>query len=128
MYKDGTIFSTNNSTSSSQTSRSISDKPDLKVWWDWWGQASGTPAKNEIDYYNVDIYPQNDVNSAYSISETQHYTQNTQISLFTLCRNYGIRVGGTLYCWVNTCLKSGAWLRKSLFRFNYNDKRWFNKI
>lgn len=74
------------------------------------GQSSGTPTKNEIDYYNIDINTINDVNNAHSISITQHYVQNTHLSLFTLCRSYEIRVGGTLYCWVNTCLKSGTWL------------------
>lgn len=32
----GTIYSTNNSSYDQQTSRNISDKPDLKVWFNWW--------------------------------------------------------------------------------------------
>lgn len=124
---NGKIFSTNH-TSGSQGGN-ISDKPDLEVWWTWTGATAGTPdSVNGIKQYNIDISNTNNVNNASSITETQNYTKNKHISLFTLCRSYNVKVGGTLYCWVNTQIKSGAWLRKSIFRFNYNEKRWFYKI
>lgn len=125
---NGKIFSTNN-TSDEASGRNILDKPDLEVWWTWTGATAGTPdSVNGIKQYNIDISNTNNVNNASSITETQNYTKNKHISLFTLCRSYNVKVGGTLYCWVNTQIKSGAWLRKSIFRFNYNEKRWFYKI
>ena len=125
---NGRIYSTNNSSGGS-SGRNISDKPDLEVWWSWDGAWGGTPdSKNGIKQYNIDICNRNDVGSASSISETQNYSKNSRVSLFTLCRNYGVRVGGTLYCWVNTLTKGDTWLRKSLFRFNNNKERWFYKI
>lgn len=57
------------------------------------GQSSGYPTENEISYYNVDINTTNDVNNAHSISITQHYVQNTHLSIMTLAREYGIRIG-----------------------------------
>ena len=123
----GKIYSTNH-TGGSQGGN-ISDKPDLEVWWSWTGATSGTPSsKNGIKQYNIDIATTNNKDSATSISITQNYTKNKHISLFTLCRNYGVRVGGTLYCWVNTQINSGSWLRKGIFRFYNNEKRWFYKI
>lgn len=125
---NGKIFSTNN-TSDEASGRNILDKPDLEVWWTWTGATAGTPdSVNGIKQYNIYISNTNNVNNASSITETQNYTKNKHISLFTLCRSYNVKVGGTLYCWVNTQIKSGAWLRKSIFRFNYNEKRWFYKI
>jgi hypothetical protein len=105
----GTIYSTNN-TSSNGYSRSISDKPDLEVWFDWWGQSDGV--NNPISYYNIDINTSNSSSGASSTDLTKHYTQNTHVSLMTLCKNYGIKVGGTLYCWVNTYVagETNAWL------------------
>ena len=105
---DGAIFSTNNSGGVHRNT--IQDYNDKQVWWDWWGQRNGTPWENEINHYNVDCYKTNDVNSAYSVSETDHYTQNTRINISTLMSRYGMNVGDTLYCWVNTCLNSGSWL------------------
>ena len=107
---NGKIFSTNNSSGGS-SGRAISDKPDKEVWWTWDGAIPGTPSSTHgIKQYNIDINTVNDVSGAASISETQNYTKNKHVSLFTLCRSYGIRIGGTLYCWVNTQENSGSWL------------------
>ena len=123
----GKIFSTNH-TGGSQGGN-ISDKPDLEVWFSWTGATAGTPDSiNGIKQYNIDINTSNSASGATSCSLTQEYTKNKHLSLFTLCREYGIRIGGTLYCWVNTKTKGGTWLRKSIFRLNYHEKRWFYKI
>ena len=125
---NGKIYSTNNS-SGGTSGRAISDKPDLQIWWDWTGATAGTPdSKYGIEQYNIDISTTNDSSTATSIAMTQNYSKNTPKSLFDLCRSYGVKIGGTLYCWVNTKIKNGTWLRKSLFRLNYNKKRWFHKI
>ena len=106
---NGRIYSTNNS--GGVASGTISDKPDCQVWWNWDGAIGGTPDNvNGISAYNIDINTINDVNGASSIAETQNYSKGNRVSLFTLCRNYGIRVGGTLYCWVNTRKNDGNWL------------------
>lgn len=121
---NGHIFSTNNSSGGS-SERNISDKPDKEVWWTWTGATPGTPANiHGIKQYNIDINTRYDVAGASSISETQNYVKDRHVSLFTLCRSYGVRVGGTLYCWVNTQENSGNWLRKGLSWFNNNEKRW----
>lgn len=125
---NGKIFSTNNSTDGS-SGRAISDKPDKEVWWTWDGAIAGTPSNiHGIKQYNIDINTVNDVNGASSVPETQNYSKNTHISLFTLCKKYNIRVGGTLYCWVNTQENNDNWLRKSIFRVYKYEERWINSI
>ena len=107
----GVVHTTSNTSNANQSS--ISAKPDEEIWFDWWGQLNGYPEKNEIDYFNVDINTVNDSNGASSISITDHYIQNTHLSLFTICKSFNVKVGGTLYFWVNTCTKGGAWLGRT---------------
>ena len=80
------------------------------------GQANGYPTKNEINYYNIDINTSNDVNNAHSISETQHYTQKKKISLMTLAKNYGIKIGRQFILLGKYMFKIRYMARKSLFR------------
>lgn len=108
---NGVVHTTSNTSNGNQTS--ISAKPDEEIWFDWWGQENGYPEKNEIDYFNVDINTVNNSDGASSVSLTDHYVQNTHISLFSLCKSFNVKIGGTLYFWVNTCTKGGAWLGRT---------------
>ena len=107
----GVVHTTSNKSNGNQTS--ISAKPDEEIWCDWWGQKSGYPEKNEIAYFNVDINTKNNPDGASSIKITDHYIQNTHLSLFTICKSFNVKVGGTLYFWVNTCTKSDVWLGRT---------------
>lgn len=105
----GKVYTTNNT--NPNYGATVSDKPDLQIWFDWWGQSSGVG--NPISYYNVDIRKNsNDSSGASSYSATDHYTQNTRLSLFNMCKQYNAKVGDTLYCWVNTYVggATNAWL------------------
>lgn len=105
---DGAIYSNGNS--GGVHKGTIMDWDSSQIWFDWWGQSSGYPWENEISHYNVDCNKVNDINSAGSCTETDHYVQNTRINISTLMSRYSMNRGDTLYCWVNTCLNSGAWL------------------
>lgn len=95
----GKVYTTNNTNPG--YGATVSDKPDLQIWFDWWGQADGKG--NPISYFNVDIKKNsNDSSGASSYPSTDHYIQNTKLSLFEMCRHYDAKVGDTLYCWVNT--------------------------
>lgn len=113
----GCVFSTNNNSGSSARSieeyiRDSTGNLDSfnSIWFDWWDQSDGTPDANKIDHFNVDCYPSNDVDKAYSVDITDHYSQNTRINMYTMMQKYKLTPGSTLYCWVNTCTKGGAWL------------------
>ena len=106
----GVVHTTSNTSNANQSP--ISAKPDEEIWFDWWGQSNGYPEKNEISHYNVDINTTNNPDSASSIGITDHYIQNTHLSLFTICKSFNVKVGGTLYFWVNAYTKGGAWLGK----------------
>ena len=106
----GVVHTTSNTSNANQSS--ISAKPDEEIWFDWWGQSNGYPEKNEISYYNVDINTTNNPDGASSIGITDHYIQNTHLSLFTICKSFNVKIGGTLYFWVNAYTKGGAWLGK----------------
>lgn len=105
---DGAIYSTNNSSGVHRDT--ITDTKANEVWWNWWGQANGSPDSNVIDHYAVAISKTNDSNTAASISSTSNYVQNTHISISSLLSSYSANAGDTLYCWVNTCTRGGSWL------------------
>lgn len=103
---DGAIYSTNNSGGVHRGT--ISDKPDNKVWWDWWGQNGGTVGLKQA---NVDISKTNDSNTASSVSGvTTNYVQNTRVNIFDIAKNKGAHIGDTLYCWVNILTYEDVWL------------------
>lgn len=75
------------------------------------GQSNGTPEKNYISYANVDINTTKSTSGASSIEGlTDHYTQNTKISLLSIVTNRGVKIGDTLYFYVNLCTQGGEWL------------------
>lgn len=76
------------------------------------GQSSGTPdSKWGIDYYNIDCNKVFDAGNASSVvGLTIQYTQNTHISALEMAKAYKLKPGETLYCWVNTHVKSDQWL------------------
>ena len=106
----GVVHTTNNKDNGNQTS--ISDRPDMKIWFSWSGEKSGSPDKNKIDSYNIDINAkEKNPDGATSIDITQGYTKNKELSLFTIAESYGAKIGTTLYCYVNTHTPAG-WLGK----------------
>lgn len=105
----GKVYSTNNTNPGNQAH--VYDYLHNQVWFDWWGQSNGYPAKNEIDYFNVDCNKNNDVGAAGSKDGlTVRYRQNTRLSAYEMAKAYEMKPGDTLYCWVNTCTKGGTWL------------------
>lgn len=88
----------------------VTEYNDGRVRWDWSGESNGYPSSNYISTHNVDCYPSNNSGSAYSVSATQNYGRMSWINMSTIMSQYGLKIGDTLYCWVNTKTQGGTWL------------------
>lgn len=88
----------------------VTEYNDGRVRWDWSGESNGYPSSNYISSHNVDCYPSNDSGPAYSVSATQNYGRMSWINMSTIMSQYGLKIGDTLYCWVNTVTQGGTWL------------------
>lgn len=106
---DGVVHTTNNTSNANQSS--ISEYPDQQIWFNWSGQSDGTPEKNHIHHANIDINTTKSSDDAHSIEGlTDYYTANTKISLMSIVTNKGVKIGSTLYFYVNLCTNNGDWL------------------
>ena len=108
---DGWVHSTNNtgnvhSLNEYVSNGSISSYGYNQVWFSWTGDLG-------VDQFAIDFNKTNNSSTASSISSTSNYTKNTKISLYTLMKDKGYRIGDTIYCWV-ACRIGSTWTKTYL--------------
>ena len=105
---DGWVFSTNNTSASHSLSEYVSNGSTSsygynEVWFSWTGDIG-------VDQFAIDFNNVNNPNTASSIQLTSNYTANTRVSLYTIMKNKGYRIGTTIYCWVS-CRIGNNWTK-----------------
>ena len=108
---DGWVHSTNHTGNVHSLSEYVSNGSTSsygynEVWFSWTGDIG-------VEQFAIEFNNTNNASTASSITQTSNYTANTRVSLYTVMKSKGYRIGTTIYCWVS-CKIGSTWTKTYL--------------